>query len=186
MGRHADQAAGPIQLSLVLGQVPPDPLRTIERTAARALVRAGAELLMVHSKVAGDYKFPGGGVEPGESPADALAREVREECGLFVVRVVGSPEIVVDELRPAQEAGCVLSMRSSYFPCEVDRGRAHPMALEEYEAALGFVPAWVTVAQALEANEGLLARGGAQPWVERETHVLRLLADRWVEADQSP
>ncbi|WP_425558410.1 NUDIX domain-containing protein [Kribbella ginsengisoli] len=29
----------------------------------------------------GDYKFPGGGVEPGESMQSALQREFLEECG---------------------------------------------------------------------------------------------------------
>jgi 8-oxo-dGTP diphosphatase len=34
--------------------------------------------------VAGGWEFPGGMVEPGESPADALARECREELGVTV------------------------------------------------------------------------------------------------------
>jgi 8-oxo-dGTP pyrophosphatase MutT (NUDIX family) len=162
----------------VAGELPAEPSRTIARTAIRALVRAGAELLMVRSEVGGDYKFPGGGVDAGESPAETLEREIREECGLAAVRVGDVPEIVVDELRPGLEAGCVLSMRSSCFPCEVDRGVQHPTALEAYEAALGFVAEWVSVDHALRANEEVLARRQASPWVERETLVLRVLADR--------
>ena len=32
----------------------------------------------------GAWCFPGGGIEPGESPAEAIVREVREEVGLTV------------------------------------------------------------------------------------------------------
>ena len=39
---------------------------------------------MVHSRKYNYYKFPGGGIEAGESYAEALCREVREEAGLQV------------------------------------------------------------------------------------------------------
>jgi endonuclease/exonuclease/phosphatase family metal-dependent hydrolase len=42
------------------------------------------------------------------------------------------PVIVVEELRRGLEAGWVPSMRSSYLPCDVDRGAQHPTALEAY------------------------------------------------------
>lgn len=38
-----------------------------------------------HEPGAGLWSLPGGRVEPGESDAVALARELREECGLDVV-----------------------------------------------------------------------------------------------------
>ncbi|MEO1366911.1 MAG: (deoxy)nucleoside triphosphate pyrophosphohydrolase [Acidobacteriota bacterium] len=37
-----------------------------------------------HVPHAGCWEFPGGKVEPGESPRDALAREIREELALTV------------------------------------------------------------------------------------------------------
>ena len=50
------------------------------------LIRDGRPLISAE-QVAGRaiLKFPGGGVEPGESPEQALVREFAEECGLSVV-----------------------------------------------------------------------------------------------------
>jgi ADP-ribose pyrophosphatase YjhB (NUDIX family) len=53
-----------------------------------AIVRDGrGRLLLVqrgHAPSAGTWSVPGGRVEPGESDADAVVREVREETGLEV------------------------------------------------------------------------------------------------------
>lgn len=59
------------------------------RRAVRGLILRDDRILMVYSEVNGDYKFPGGGVEEGESDSDALARELSEECGYRLVRLGG-------------------------------------------------------------------------------------------------
>lgn len=60
------------------------PLRSIR--VAAAVVWRGAELLMTRRPPGGplglQWEFPGGKIEPGESPEVALAREVREELGV--------------------------------------------------------------------------------------------------------
>jgi 8-oxo-dGTP diphosphatase len=62
-----------------------------------ALVRDGARVLMSRRRadqpMPGLWEFPGGKVEPGESPTDALGREVREELGCEV-EVGGIHEVV--------------------------------------------------------------------------------------------
>ena len=55
--------------------------------AAAVLWRDGGVLLtrrMEGAHLAGYWEFPGGKVEPGEDPEEALVRECREECGIEV------------------------------------------------------------------------------------------------------
>lgn len=61
------------------------PLR-LQRVAAYAVVRRGGDVLLARLSARaahpGRWTLPGGGVDHGEHPSVALAREVEEECGL--------------------------------------------------------------------------------------------------------
>lgn len=61
----------------------------MQRVAAYALVRRGPDVLLTRISErgfhSGSWTLPGGGVDFGESPRAALAREVREECGIECV-----------------------------------------------------------------------------------------------------
>jgi 8-oxo-dGTP pyrophosphatase MutT (NUDIX family) len=78
-----------VRLRIDHDPVPDEPTVVVGRVAVRAVIQRGTLLLMVHSRRAGDYKFPGGGLKAGESPREALVREVSEECGRTVTRVGG-------------------------------------------------------------------------------------------------
>ena len=57
------------------------------KVVAAVIVRDGAVLACRrarHKDAAGRWEFPGGKVEPGEAPEDALRRELREELGVEV------------------------------------------------------------------------------------------------------
>ncbi len=63
------------------------------RLVVAAVIEDGGRFLVARrragSHLAGLWEFPGGGVEAGEEPAVALARELREELG--VEAAVGAP-----------------------------------------------------------------------------------------------
>ena len=70
------------------------------RPGAAAAVRDGDRLLLTKRSDNGQWCLPGGGVEPGERPAETAIREVLEETGL-TIRVTGllgvysDPDLVV-------------------------------------------------------------------------------------------
>jgi len=151
--------------------------RTVERTAVRGVLSRGRELLLLASRH-GDYKFPGGGVEPGESFESALRREFREECAYDAV-AVGAELATTREEVPAIDAEYdVFGMTSYYFECSGGTP-AGDQQLEGYEAELELTPQWVTVDTALAANRGVMeGGGGVMRWLARETVVLEWLSAR--------
>lgn len=54
------------------------------RRGARAVIVDDGQVLLVHLEKINTYTLPGGGIEEGESPYEALIREVKEETGLHV------------------------------------------------------------------------------------------------------
>ena len=149
---------------------------TLQRTAVRGVLFRGDQLLLLASRQ-GDYKFPGGGVEPRESMPVALRREFLEECGLANVEVGLALGTTVEYARAADPQYKVFKMTSHYFYCSAT-GDFGAQELEGYEAELELVPRWVTVAEALPANRAVQAGGvGVMRWLVRETQVLSHLAD---------
>lgn len=149
--------------------------RVLERRAVKGVVRRGSEVLLLRTAGSGALKFPGGGIEPGESDEQALRRELDEECGVPLLTVDGQLGEVVQLARPMEPEYDVFRMVSRYVHCTVGEGTG-TQRLDEYEQRLGLTPVWLDVSVAAEACASLLAGGGDQPrWLERELLVLRLL-----------
>lgn len=140
-----------------------------KRAAARGVILQDGRLLMIHTD-RGDYKFPGGGVESGESLETALRREILEETGRGLL---GEPEYVAvaHERRQGRTAD-ILEMDSHYFLCRVGE-ESVPLDLDDYEAEEHFEPVWISPEEALGANRALDLE--ANPWLQREIMVLEAL-----------
>ncbi len=150
--------------------------RTVRRRAVRAVVRRGDRLLMTRSRF-GDYGFPGGGLEPGESPAEALRRELAEEVGAQLVSTGELIGVAVQARRSIMPEWDTFVARHEYYPCEIS-GETRPVVLSGYEADLDLRPCWVEPAVALAANRALDEAFLREfPWALREAAVLEWLLD---------
>jgi len=145
--------------------------KTVHRTAVRAVIQRGRDLLMVYSTKVGDYKFPGGGVDLGETHEQALARELREECGASLLSVDGELGAVIEYNFAKEKEFDVFKMTSHYYFCQAgdDFGT---QKLDDYERDLGFKPVWVDIEDAISNNRALLALPTSPDWLRREIFVL--------------
>jgi 8-oxo-dGTP pyrophosphatase MutT (NUDIX family) len=154
--------------------------RTISRQAVRGVIIQGNELLMIHSSVNRDYKFPGGGIQEGETHAQALVREIQEECGIAEVKIGQALGKVIEydfAVEPDYETFC---MTSYYYLCQAERFFG-TLKLDDYEMELGFHPIWVDIKHAIRSNQLALLdeHEDSHPWTERDTWILEQIKLRF-------
>ncbi len=155
--------------------------KKVTRQAARAIILRGDQVLMVHSSVNGDYKFPGGGVEDGEEHVTTLQRELMEECGVRLKAILGEFGRVEEYDQAEEDDFDLFCMHSYYYLCEVEDGFG-AQNLDDYEREYGFTPEWVSIEHAIAANRALLENPppSIQRWVRRELFVLEILKKKFL------
>jgi len=96
---------------------------------AAALIDAAGRVLVQQrppgKSMAGLWEFPGGKIEPGERPADALVRELHEELAIIVAPADCVPATFVTAPLPAGELVMLL------YTCR--RWQRDPVAVEATE-----------------------------------------------------
>jgi 8-oxo-dGTP pyrophosphatase MutT (NUDIX family) len=144
------------------------------RNAVRAIILNDNKVLLVYSETSKEFKFPGGGLEQGETRHFALRREVKEEVGRNI-KSVNEPLGYVDQIyNDIYDEKKYFYQRSYYYFCEVE-DEYLGLNLSESEIALKFLPKWVEIDEAIAVNQAKLDSGDAFPWTERELYVMKLL-----------
>ena len=156
--------------------------RSFARDSARSIIIKNGKIAMIHSLKYDYYKFPGGGIEPGESNVDALIRETAEEAGLTVIpdsiREYGYVHRIQKSMVKEDE---YFIQDNYYFLCSVEEG-VKPQKLDDYESDEHFTLEYVMPESAILSNRNK-DHGPKDPvMLEREARVLEmLLSDGLIE-----
>ena len=147
------------------------------RPSVRGIIIRDGRVAMVESRKYHYWKFPGGGIEKGESLTDTLIREVREEAGLEVI-----PESI-------REYGHVLRVErydrfpdtrfeqeNYYFLCDVKDGII-AQDLDDYERYESFTLSFIEPGKAIHDNLELDHGPKEMNMIRREAMVLEVLME---------
>jgi len=155
-----------------------------KRDSARGIIFIGDELLMVRSRKYGEYKFPGGGIEPNETHTEALIREVMEETGYSLLPKSINKYGKILRILKGMGENEIFEQESFYYTCQVDeRNPAAPVPDDDYEAEYGYEPILVSLDQAITTNEKLINIPEI-PWTLRDLTVLKELKQNQIEGEK--
>ena len=145
------------------------------RPSARCINIKNGLVAMVHSELYNYYKFPGGGIDDGESMEEAVIRETLEESGLVVIPDKIKPFGFVHRVSRSDRAGVDYFLQDNfYFLCEVEEV-LQEQALCDYEREEGFNLQYVKPEHAIEINRTMPHGKKSFTMLERECRVLEIL-----------
>lgn len=143
------------------------------RPSARGIIIKDGKAAMVYSRKYDYYKFPGGGIEPGECMEDALIREVSEETGLCVIENSIKEYGQVHRIQKGTKED-IFIQDNYYFLCNV-KDDAKQQNLDKYEADEGFTLRYINPQLAIDTNRRNISDDFNQAMIEREIRVLEIL-----------
>ena len=145
------------------------------RNSARSIILRDGKTAMIHSLKYDYYKFPGGGIENGESPVDAMIRETREEAGLVVI-----PESVREygyvhriQKSDSDPTECFVQDNFYYLCSALDDTVSQE--LDGYEAKENYRLEFADPQTAIRKNRSAVNTPYNRMMFEREARVLELL-----------
>lgn len=154
----------------------------IIRPSVRGIIIKNGKIALIYSAKYNYYKFPGGGIEAGESHIDALIREIKEETGFHVIKNSMKEYGYVHRVQKGVKEDIFIQDNYYYF-CEVE-DEICEQKLDDYESDEQFTPEYTTPNHAIDVN-----RSGNhgdkenipqfRTLIERESRILQMLADQF-------
>ena len=147
----------------------------IIREAVRAIIIKNKKIALVKSLKENHYKFPGGGIELGESNIDTLIRETKEETGLIIklssIRECG----FIHEVRKSIFNDDAFQQISYYYFAEVE-DEICEQELSDREKDLQYVLEWVEPVIAYNIDYKL-GQDYNNKFLLRKAYILNLIID---------
>ena len=148
---------------------------SFRRNSARSIIITNGKIAMIHSKKYDYYKFPGGGIENGEDPFDAMIRETQEEAGLTVIPETVKEYGYVHRIQRSDNDPSECFIQDNYYYlCDAADGLVS-QNLDEYEKKESYQLEYVEPSLAIQKNRSVKDSPYNRMMFEREARVLEML-----------
>ena len=148
---------------------------SFRRDSARSIIIRNGKVAMIHSKKYDYYKFPGGGIENGEDPIEAMIRETQEEAGLTVIPETVKEYGYVHRIQRSDNDPSECFIQDNYYYlCDAADGLVS-QDLDEYEKKESYQLEYIEPSLAIEKNRSVKDSPYNRMMFEREARVLEML-----------
>lgn len=152
----------------------------VVRDSARLIYIKDGKIAMIKSHKYQYFCFPGGGIEKGETPIDALIREAKEEAGLIIDKKTIKEYGHVELKEKADEYHSIFIQQNYYYLACCSEKLAK-QNLDQYEESEGFSLTFVKPIIAIDANNKVSNKTIDLNAIKRDNEILKLLLTEFAE-----
>ena len=149
--------------------------RSFVRNSARSIIIRNGKVAMVHSLKYDYYKFPGGGIEAGENPVEAMIRETREEAGLTVILDSVKEYGFVHRIQKSDSDPAECFVQDNYYYLCDALDETVSQDLDSYESGEGYRLEFMDPQSAIQKNRNVNSSPYNGLMFEREARILEML-----------